>query len=666
MGLAAAALAVVLVLVVGVRLLVWSLSKPPPAAPAEPQLARLRALPALAVHGGQRGAADIAVERRDSAGPLTVRVDGAPERVTCPPLTLEAGQDAGRLELSAAAGAAAGAHPVRVTLWEGDRQTDEQQVTLTVEKFLPPLLLRDGGNVPLWPGRKHEVVVEVDRRGCIEPLTLKLDRLPAGVAQRPAPSGPGEKVVRLELAAAANAPASSGVLSMTLWAGRVPAHTQQIIVVVEKAPAPSPAPAPNAPRLVVKGPVTLRPGGARDVFVRLERNGYEGAVGLSVEGLPAGVTCDATEVPAGKDNASVEFRAGPAAADGSFAVRVRALADGRPLAEQEVTVAVPKLAPARVAAPPQAVSFLSGDGVTLAATYYPGPKGKEGGCVLLLHDPEPDDGPAAEVWGRLAQGLQARGHAVLRLDFRGHGGSTHVSPLFWGRPENRGLVPALGVRPYAIRNRPWLVNDVTAARLFLDWKNDNGELNSANLIVVGAGGGATVGMLWLASECARYDKNDVRATQPESRYVAAAVWLDLTPTFPGRAHNPQREWLPAVSKRGVPMNFVCGARSDPNVKAARAFLDLVKPVAATPELCAVTAVPDTAKAGQRLLQTGPATARLIEAYVDAVLKHPKSKPWADRRVLRREYYWKVGNKTAPAKQAPPLMLPVPLEFFRPG
>jgi hypothetical protein len=665
-GLAVAGLAVVLVLVVGVRLLAWSLGKPPhPQAPAEPQFARLHALPALTVHAGQNGGIAVAVERRDSAGPLTVRVEGAPERVSCPPLTLEDGRETGRLELGAAADAEAGDHPVRLTLWEGDRQTDEQAATLTVEKFLPPQLLREVGKVPLRPGGKLDLVVAVDRRGCAEALTLKLGKLPAGVVQRPVPSRPGEKAVRLELAAAAQAPASSEVLSLTLWAGPVPAQTQQVIVVVDDKPARSAhvnPDSPKAPRLVVKGPPALTPGGSQGLTVRLERNGYVGAVAVKVEGLAGAVTAGAAELAAGQDEVSVALSAGAAAADGSATARVQAWADGRKLDEREVTVTVRKPAPAALP-PPQAILFFSGDGVTLAATYYPGPKGKEGGCVLLLHDPEPEEGPAADDWGRLARGLQARGHAALRLDFRGHGGSTKVGPLFWGRPENRGMLASLGTKPYAVRNRPWLVNDVTAARLFLDWKNDSGELNSSNLIVVGAGGGATVGMLWLAAECARYESNDVRATQPEVRYVAAAVWLDLAPTFPGRGHNPQREWLPTVGRRGVSMNFVCGARSDRNVKAARAFLGALRPAAGARDLCTVTAVPDTDKASQRLLQSEPATARLIEEYVEAVMKRPTVKPWSDRRVLRREYYWKVGNKTAPAKQESPLMLPVPLDFF---
>src|SRR5205085_12565714 len=142
----------------------------------------------------QRGAVEIAVERRESAEPLTVRLEGLPERVTCRPLTLEPGQGAGRLELGAAPDAA-GAYPVRALLAEGDRQTDEQAATLTVAEFLKPEMLRRVGRVALRPGAQLDVVVEVDRHDCAEPLTLKFEGLPDCVTQRPVPAGPGERAV---------------------------------------------------------------------------------------------------------------------------------------------------------------------------------------------------------------------------------------------------------------------------------------------------------------------------------------------------------------------------------------------------------------------------------------------------------------------------------------
>jgi alpha-beta hydrolase superfamily lysophospholipase len=667
-----AAVAVVLFLVLSVRLLVGLMAKPQPQGPPEPRPARLRAPPALAIRAGQREAVDIAVERGDSAGPLTVRLEGAPGPVTCPPLTLEDGQDAGRLELGAAADAPAGAHPVRLTLWEGERQTDEQPVSLTVEEFLPPQLLGEGGNVSLRPGEKRAVVVAVDRRGCVEPLKLELDKLPAGVTQRSAPCGPAEKAVRLELAADPGAPASSGILRMTLWAGRVPAHAQQIIVVVEKAPEAAPSPGPGAPRLIIKGPVTLRPGSAQDVLVELERNGYAGAVALQVDRLPEGVKCDATEVPAGKDNAVVEFRAGADAADASATVRVQARADGRKLDEQEITVTVERPAAAVSAprAPPgERVSFVSLDGVTLRASYYAARKGKDSGCVLLLHDP--DLGPAADDWGRLAAELQGRGYAVLRLDFRGHGGSTSVAPAFWGVRTNQALkayleaVVARRPPPTEIGTdqpdayRPWLVHDIVTARTFLDEKNDRGELNSSNLVVVGAGGGAMLGLIWLASERVLYEAG---GRVPESRHIAAAVWLELPPTLAGQRALVTRLLKAAGDYQGVRMNFVFGAGNARGRDEARSQLGLIRLFGIG---SAATAVPGARQAGQALLEKEPTAVRVVADCVERATQERGVKPWAERRVRLKAYQWRTGTGVqVPAKLAGETAFrQVPLEWF---
>src|SRR5439155_10748847 len=104
-----------------------------------------------------------------------------------------------------------------------------------------------------------------------------------------------------------------------------------------------------------------------------------------------------------------------------------------------------------------------------------------------------------------------KGYAVLTFDFRGHGDSTSLANVmqFWTQPHNKGVgVTVNPVKPPdSIDNKTflptyyrYLVNDVAAAKAFLDRKNDGGELNVANLVVIGAGEGATVGALWLASE----------------------------------------------------------------------------------------------------------------------------------------------------------------------
>ena len=47
---------------------------------------------------------------------------------------------------------------------------------------------------------------------------------------------------------------------------------------------------------------------------------------------------------------------------------------------------------------------------------------------------------------------------------------------------------------------PYLVNDVAAAKSYLDKHSSTGQANSSNLIVIGAGEGATIGAMWMESQ----------------------------------------------------------------------------------------------------------------------------------------------------------------------
>ena len=88
----------------------------------------------------------------------------------------------------------------------------------------------------------------------------------------------------------------------------------------------------------------------------------------------------------------------------------------------------PKAEPAKPAAkekekekilPPEKVTLNAPD-MTLTATYFPGPKGKDSVPVVLLHMFKRN----RNDYDALAKYLQSQGHAVLVPDLRGHGDST--------------------------------------------------------------------------------------------------------------------------------------------------------------------------------------------------------------------------------------------------
>jgi pimeloyl-ACP methyl ester carboxylesterase len=130
--------------------------------------------------------------------------------------------------------------------------------------------------------------------------------------------------------------------------------------------------------------------------------------------------------------------------------------------------------------PPADLTLRTGDGVPLAATYYPGTLGKQAAAIILLHSSKSTRGDFAA----LAQLLQRAGHAVLAVDLRGYGESA--------RPMDRaGELKGVDYLAMADRN-----GDVEAAKSFLMTRNNAGELNIEKLGIVGVEMGAVVALNW--------------------------------------------------------------------------------------------------------------------------------------------------------------------------
>ena len=262
--------------------------------------------------------------------------------------------------------------------------------------------------------------------------------------------------------------------------------------------------------------------------------------------------------------------------------------------------------PASAKAESEEINFKTHDGVSLKGKFYPSAKPKDGASIILLHDFTFRKGgdSSQDGWEKLALDLQAAGQSVLSFDFRGHGKSVGVTPNFWLQLHNSGLPGA------KMPNKPTKINfseftDIAAAKSFLDIKNDDGEANSSNIIVIGAGEGATLGALWMASEWRRLSCEVVEVVQntgilnlkapgpkrvnlkampsvdPEGSAQLAAIWLSISPTIAGKNYAAQVPlWLKDITmprNRRVQMLFVTGeddkARDDFSVK----MLKTVKP-----------------------------------------------------------------------------------------
>lgn len=240
------------------------------------------------------------------------------------------------------------------------------------------------------------------------------------------------------------------------------------------------------------------------------------------------------------------------------------------------------------------VHFTAVDDIELSGTFYrstpaAGKRDKDA-VVLLLHDfrHAKGGGSKEDGWITLAGQLQKNGYSVLSFDFRGFGNSKSVSPRFWAYAHNARLIRGGARKPASIDQKefnsayyPFLVNDIAAARAYLNTMNDAGEVNASNIIVIGAGQGATLGALWMASECRRQrdPASDrllpgmlpqwggfapPRFDDPEGNDLAAAVWLTISPSLENKSlSKPLTSALVDTAKTAkIPTYFFYGNRDD--------------------------------------------------------------------------------------------------------
>jgi pimeloyl-ACP methyl ester carboxylesterase len=305
------------------------------------------------------------------------------------------------------------------------------------------------------------------------------------------------------------------------------------------------------------------------------------------------------------------------------------------------------------------VVFTSADGVELVGTFHPAAAKKP--CVLLLHGPGAKR--SARVWGPVQERLAREGYAVLSFDFRGHGQSTTVdADLFWRQPANRsGIRGARGEEIQADnfndRYLPVLVNDIAAAKALLDRKNDAGECNSANLIVIGADEGATLGAVWLQAECCRHRQHpaavfgalpQLEAT-PEVQHVLCALWLNIEPRLGARELALPRLLDAAVRRYRVPMVFLYDADSDRHERTAQGLERALKNPR-LPYTGARKIATGGAARAEEMLWRADAQTQLVE-YLDTVVE-AQADEWQDFDARQAQYVWRGPRlpRLAPANR----------------
>lgn len=326
------------------------------------------------------------------------------------------------------------------------------------------------------------------------------------------------------------------------------------------------------------------------------------------------------------------------------------------------------------------VRFDTVDLVELEGTYYPSSAGKRAPCVLLLHDMGSNTKQGG--WDQLASALQQKDFAVLTFDFRGHGNSTSVAREFWNDPQNRAQVSGFNAaRPkekisyqdFQSQYFRRLVDDIAAAKFFLDRKNDSGECNSANLIIIAADEAFALATLWMKSEFYRHRLLgpavlfQPRKIDPTNagKDIAAAVWLSLASSVKGQNMGVSDSLKFLGQEKKVPMALVYGEKDTRGANLARSFRNLVLSRSSKTELSGTKAIKGTNLTGSKLLDKNLETTEFIVGYLEKVMKERGAGNWDKFEADKQAYVWNLGGvmPTVAKQEGEKNLLPLPTQLF---
>ena len=257
--------------------------------------------------------------------------------------------------------------------------------------------------------------------------------------------------------------------------------------------------------------------------------------------------------------------------------------------------------------PPVEETFTTADGVRLKGLFHKSQKAGQGDpVVILLYPPgagntmlKPGD------WEGLTRELNDKGFHVFRFDWRGHGKSTDITDTdkFWDNPVtgvwNKKYINGANKKPVKsdlfvktdIKDPyfPVYLTDLAAARVHIDQKNDQGDLNSSSIYLIGTGSTATLGMAWISSEWFRPAIHPLLGlgqtyklvptqgivVDPEAgRDIAGAIWLSATRPQWVRQQTVQDWGRTAKLRENNPMLFLYG-ENDPLAKDSKWFFNEV-------------------------------------------------------------------------------------------
>lgn len=199
---------------------------------------------------------------------------------------------------------------------------------------------------------------------------------------------------------------------------------------------------------------------------------------------------------------------------------------------------------------PETVRLKTCDGLNLWGKWFQGGKGNKSDTVIMVHSYGTQCSKGA--WEDLAKALQAEGLSVLMFDLRGHGESAKNRALadwpdFCAQSYNKfsgyQLNPKSNIQEikrekFSSAYYPYLINDLAAARRFVDQENDANHCNSGRVFIVAEGSICPLVMMGLSIE---FRRNGVYAAlvgadppqHPAGRDYAGLIFLSWSGTGGG-------------------------------------------------------------------------------------------------------------------------------------
>lgn len=187
-------------------------------------------------------------------------------------------------------------------------------------------------------------------------------------------------------------------------------------------------------------------------------------------------------------------------------------------------------------------TFRTADGVELHGRFSASTKKEVAAgnapVVVLLYPPGSGNDMTKGDWGTLTKKLNEEGFHVYQFDWRGHGKSTEIKDTerFWQKSPYlngpAGVAPNTFIKGWqtkplkdkisikdvtnATKFFPAYAMDLAAVRYQLDTKNDNKELNTSSIYLIGTEEAAGLGLAWVTMEWKR------PATKPGDNQLAIA------------------------------------------------------------------------------------------------------------------------------------------------